>query len=134
MRAVKQQQKLSEVENPRAWLFTVAANLWCDQCRRQQRRPTSQPLHLVAEPATTGWAETENREYLARVIESFQELPELQRKVLYLRTVEQFSLAEIAQIAETTVNSVKVSLSLARKRLRQKFATPQQTANRELKS
>lgn len=134
LRAVKRQQRLSEVENPRAWLFTVAANLWRDQCRRQQRRPPTQPLHLVAEPVTTEWAETENREYLARVIESFQELPELQRKVLYLRTVEQFSLVEIAEIAETTVNSVKVSLSLARKRLRQKFESPPKKANQELKS
>ncbi|MGI9517955.1 MAG: RNA polymerase sigma factor [Pirellulaceae bacterium] len=134
LRAVKQQQQLSDVENTRAWLFTVAANLWRDQCRQQQRRPPSQPLHLVAEPATRDWAETENREHLTRVMESFQELPELQRKVLYLRTVEQFSIAEIAEIAETTINSVKVSLSLARKRLRQKFERPQQKENQELQS
>ncbi len=48
-------------------------------------------------------------------------LPERQREVLYLHACEGFSLAEIAEILSLSPEAVKASLSLARKRMRQKL-------------
>ena len=76
-----------------------------------------EPLHLVDDNRFVADAcGTDRREYLLQVLGYFQRLPQLQREALYLRTVEGLSIAEIAKITDTTENSVKVSLSVARNR------------------
>jgi len=66
----------------------------------------------------------ETKEHLENVLASFQELPETQRQVLYLKTVEEHSIDEISQILDLSRNNVKVNLSHARKKMRQKFLEP----------
>jgi RNA polymerase sigma factor (sigma-70 family) len=48
-------------------------------------------------------------------------LPPRQREVLYLVAVEDLLLAEVAEILRINQNTAKVHLSLARKRMREKF-------------
>lgn len=82
------------------------------------------PLHLMEVVATAQQEEeVESREHLETVLASFQELPDRQREVLYLRAVEEFTVSEIAAMLETSENNVKATLSIARKRLRKRFAT-----------
>jgi RNA polymerase sigma-70 factor, ECF subfamily len=61
------------------------------------------------------------KEELLRVRETMDALPDRQREVLYLHTCEGFSLPEIAEILDISREAVKSSLSLARKRMRQKL-------------
>jgi RNA polymerase sigma-70 factor (ECF subfamily) len=46
------------------------------------------------------------------------QLPEKQRQIIHLRDVEGYSYQEIADITETTLDFVKVSLHRARKTLK----------------
>ena len=61
------------------------------------------------------------KEDLLRVRETMDALPDRQREVLYLHACEGFSLPEIAEILALSPQAVKASLSLARKRMRQKL-------------
>jgi RNA polymerase sigma-70 factor (ECF subfamily) len=49
-------------------------------------------------------------------------LPPRQRAVLHLIAVEEFSLSEVAEILQISRDTVKVNLSLARKRMRDELA------------
>jgi RNA polymerase sigma-70 factor (ECF subfamily) len=46
-------------------------------------------------------------------------LPPQQRLVIQLREIEELEIEEIAEIAELTVNNVRATLSIARKRVRE---------------
>jgi RNA polymerase sigma-70 factor (ECF subfamily) len=48
-----------------------------------------------------------------------QSLPEQQRLVIHLRDIEEYELEEIAEITELNMNTVRVNLSRARKKVRE---------------
>jgi RNA polymerase sigma-70 factor (ECF subfamily) len=59
----------------------------------------------------------ERKEVLDLVLRTIDELPTQQRWVILLREIEGLEVEEIAQITDMTVNNIRVSLSLGRKRL-----------------
>ena len=62
-----------------------------------------------------------HREEFGRILKTMQSLPDQQRNILHLRTVEQFSISEIAELLDVTQNNVKANLSIARKTMRKKI-------------
>lgn len=64
----------------------------------------------------------EQREELERVLSLMNALPERQRTVLYLIAVEELSLGEVSNVLEIEKNAAKVSLSLARKKMREEYS------------
>jgi len=62
-----------------------------------------------------------NAESVHLALQSLQELPEGQRQALYLRACEGLSAEEIALVLGTSANSVKASLCVARKKLREQL-------------
>lgn len=65
----------------------------------------------------------ENKEALAFVLRAIDELPSQQRLVIFLREIEGLEMEEIAQLTDMTINNIRVSLSLGRKRLVQIYNT-----------
>jgi RNA polymerase sigma-70 factor (ECF subfamily) len=61
------------------------------------------------------------REEILQALKTIEQLPARQREVLHLSAVEELSIAEIAEVLGITSNSVKVSLSEARKKMRSAF-------------
>ena len=112
---------LKEEGPSKAWLFKVVLNRFRDRARWKNRRPETslEPLELAdhVDPSKV----VEGREQLQVVLDSFQQLPETQRQVLFLRTVEALSIDEIAEVTGINRNSVKANLSHARKKMREKF-------------
>ena len=125
LRAVRQGDRISGISNLRSWLFTVAINIWRDERRKITRNPATCSLQAMDPPQPDMAAELEEtRERLQAVLKYFQQLPERQREVLFLKTVEGLSIAEIARVTGATSGSVKTNLCLARKRLRKHFDRP----------
>ena len=124
LRAVQHRDEIAAMADPKGWLLRVATNLWRDRLRAAKRRPSRQTLNIdLPDDSENPQAQAESREELAAVLERFQDLPETQRQVLFLRTVEERSIDEIVQILGLSRNNVKVNLSYARKKMRQKFLT-----------
>jgi RNA polymerase sigma-70 factor (ECF subfamily) len=102
--------------NMRPWLFTIMHNLYVSRWRRMKVRsevmvedadadlavPASQPAHAEMRDALRGLAM----------------LPEEQRQVLLLTTVERLEYSEVADILGIPVGTVMSRLSRARDRLR----------------
>jgi len=115
--------------NLRAWLFTLMHHLHASQVRQSSRRAAMLPLvdvedveaELVAPAAADGLALDLQRCLL--------QLPEEQRAVLLLVSLEDMSYAQVARITGTPIGTVMSRLSRARSRLQALLNAPAGTGH-----
>ena len=107
-------------ENPRAWLFTVAANLAHDESRHVIRRKKHLALlkgEAAADPPRHDPVAAMEQEARARTVRrALDALSERDREVLLLRDAG-LSYPEIAERTGLAVGAVGTTLCRARKRL-----------------
>jgi len=105
------------ITNPRAYLLRIATNLWIDELRRRGHEQPTPPEHMdaLAAPRETGPEESDLRAAGARL----QRLSPQERAAVLLREMFELSLAEIAELLDTTVGAVKAALHRGRDRLRE---------------
>lgn len=104
----------------RAWLFTLMHNLFIDGRRKALRQATEQLDLDAPEPASTAQA-TEQALDLQRCL---MRLPEEQREVLLLVTLQDLGYADVARITGVPLGTVMSRLSRARARLRELMDEP----------
>lgn len=111
----------------RAWLFTVMHNLFLNQVRRSSRQAQGSTVdiddvahELVAPDAGVGQALDLQRCLLR--------LPQEQRAVLLLVSLEDMSYAEVARIIGVPIGTVMSRLSRARSRLQTLLDAPIKSA------
>lgn len=101
-----------------SWMFRIVQNTWLDDYRSRQRRPTDaldeQMEFMVGDDGTTL---LESRSEARRVRELIAQLPEDQRAVLLLVTVEGLSYKQTADTLNVPVGTVMSRLARARSRL-----------------
>jgi RNA polymerase sigma-70 factor (ECF subfamily) len=108
------------VENPRAYLFRAATNLWIDTLRR--RDTESEALALQAAAAGDRAAAPGGvRDAGATVL---QRLAPQERAAVVLKDVFEMSLEEIGAVLGTTVGAVKAAIHRGRSRLREAEGEP----------
>ncbi|KKL93344.1 hypothetical protein LCGC14_1875630 [marine sediment metagenome] len=113
--------------NCRAWLMRILRNTRIDRLRRRKVAGPALPLQedLLAEPAPhpePAW--TDARDILENfadeeVIRALGELPEAHRLTLFLIDVAELSQAEVAEITDVAVGTVKSRTSRARATLKE---------------
>lgn len=101
----------------RAWIFTILHNL----AMTRLRRSASQPPHVTLDDAGEGnlslGASQEDRLRYRDLLVALDQLPEEQRTVLLLVTVEELSYADAARVLDVPIGTVMSRLSRARERL-----------------
>jgi RNA polymerase sigma-70 factor (ECF subfamily) len=110
-----------------AWLYRIATHLCYDRFRKWERQPRSAWLENIspadAEPATSDLGEPS----LGRVIEQAEmtgcvrgyldDLSDDYRTVIILHDLEALTNTEIAELLGTTLDTVKIRLHRARRKL-----------------
>lgn len=101
----------------RAWLFTLMHNLFVDSARRALRQAGQRvDLEDAASELVAPVGATDQVLDLQRCL---QRLPEEQREVLLLVTLQDLSYEEVARVTGTPIGTVMSRLSRARSRLRE---------------
>ncbi len=110
----------------RTWMFTILHNLAMNRLRQSKRRGQHIPLEDAAEATLGEPAEQETRLHQADIVAAVDRLPEEQRAVLLLVSIEDLSYAEAAKALDVPVGTVMSRLSRARERLRQDLSGERQ--------
>lgn len=107
------------LENPRAWLFRVASNVWLNRMRGQREVPHAAPLS----DATQVGEQAEQRATREAAGTLLGRLAPQERAAVVLKDVFDLSLEEIAEGLSTTVGAVKAALHRGRGKLSEPDAT-----------
>jgi RNA polymerase sigma-70 factor (ECF subfamily) len=96
----------------RAWLFTIMHNLFINQLR-------SAPPASVQLDEMTDAGHAEDASIAIDLERALASLPDDQREVLLMVTVEDFTYAEVARVTGVPIGTVMSRLSRGRRRLRE---------------
>jgi RNA polymerase sigma-70 factor (ECF subfamily) len=112
-------KELAGIRNPEAFCVTLIKNLSLDYLRasRQHEAVDEVMIRVNISPETA----LIERDDLNQVQRLMKQLPEQQRKVLHLHTIEACSLEEIEEITGLSAVNVRVLLSRARKFIREQY-------------
>ena len=101
----------------RPWVYTILHNLLVDHQRQHSQRGTAVPLHLVDDATLGRPADQETGLHHRDLLRALDALPEEQRTVLLLVSVEGLPYAEVAAVVGVPLGTVMSRISRARDRL-----------------
>ncbi len=108
---------LDGIRNPKGYGIRVLRNLCLDRIRRSRKMETPAVLPEPEWPGRQDEA-VDEKERLAKVLDAIKSLPDRQREVLTLRTLDGLSYEEIAERTGMNQLTLRVVLSQARRRIR----------------
>lgn len=115
--------------NARTWMFTILHNLAMNRLQQIKRRGTHVPVEDVGEESLSRPPGQESTLHQTDILKAIARLPEDQRSVLLLVSVEELSYAEAAQALDVPIGTVMSRLSRARERLRVDLAGETRTSD-----
>ena len=111
--------KLHAYASVEALAMSMTKNLCLDKLKSQKRKHLVDVTGLeLGSTEANPYQRSEQLDQVSQVQELLKELPEQQRLVLHLRDVEGYSYEEIEQVTGMQVNALRVTLSRARKSVR----------------
>lgn len=116
----KNRDALDGIRSPKAYAMTLLRNLCLDRIRQARKFSVSgvpESLGGSFDPE----AAMDDRERLEKVLAAVKSLPDRQREILVMRTVEGLSYDEIAQRTGMSYLSLRVLLSRSRQTLRKQL-------------
>ena len=108
---------LDGIRNPKGYGIRVLRNLCLDRIRRSRKMETPAVLPEPEWPGRQDEA-VDEKERLAKVLDAIKSLPDRQREVLTLRTLDGLSYEEIAEQTGINYLTLRVLLSQARNKLK----------------
>lgn len=113
---------LADIENIEAYAMRMTRNKCLDFKRTNKVVPIdAETDRKLQEKTVDVHSKVELSESANQIKKLINQLPDLQRKVMQLRDIEQFTYEEIADATNLNVNAIRVNLSRARKKVRDEF-------------
>lgn len=113
--------------NLKSWLYRILSNIHLNHYRSNKRNPLAQSSeikeNLTMSHQLQNPADQLDRIYLTDLDKAIAKLPEEQRQVLLLITLEGLTYKEVAQIKQIPTGTVMSRLSRARETLRKNMAS-----------
>jgi RNA polymerase sigma factor (sigma-70 family) len=117
-RAISRWHQRREDNDPRSWMFTILHNLAINRMRQKYRRGPHIPLEDADEGSLALAPSHEDGLRHDDLLRALEGLPEDQRAILLLISVEDLSYAEAANVLKIPIGTVMSRLARARERLR----------------
>ena len=130
VKALRFADRFTPGTNIKAWLFTILHNTWRNRLRDGARAPMSvdsERIDALVDSAS-GATDTPERILLRSTIDAdlkaaLDALPEAFRQAVWLRDVEEFSYAEMAEMLEVPIGTVMSRISRGRRLLFERLST-----------
>jgi len=133
VKAFRHSNQFTRGTNLRAWLYTILHNTWRNRRRDASRDAVevdSEQVELAAAGAGGGEpVETPERILMRSTLDAdlqaaLDELPDAFRQAVWLRDVEEFTYAEIAEMLNVPMGTVMSRISRGRRLLFEKLSAP----------
>lgn len=112
---------LEGIQNPAAYGIMLLKNICIDRIRKRAVRK-AEPLDKAPMPEDAGAEDREEmKDTLRHLMQEMEKLPEKQREVLRMKTIEGLEYEEISRRAGISQVYVRVLIAMARKTLRSKL-------------
>ena len=116
--------ELEEIKSIEAFAFRMTRNLCLDKIKRKKPqyyddRETGSARYDEADLAPDPGGSLEMKDTMERVNKIIGSLPEQQRTLVQLRDIEGLEYEEISEITGLELNTIRVGISRARKKLRE---------------
>lgn len=118
LRLWSKRESLSEYRNIEAFAMTMTRNLCLDQLKSPASRKDKFDDNSEMPDYKTPYAKTEHHDTMRLVKMAMDQLPEQQRMVIHMRDIEECDFDEIAEVTGLSLNNLRVTLSRARKKIR----------------
>jgi RNA polymerase sigma-70 factor (ECF subfamily) len=137
VKALRFADRFAAGTNLKAWLYTILHNTWRNRRRDASRQPVDVDSSRVDEAATQiggpAVAETPERILLRETLDrdlqgALDGLPDAFREAVWLRDVEEFSYAEIADMLGIPIGTVMSRISRGRRQLYEALGAAHKTA------
>ncbi|HSH18968.1 MAG TPA: sigma-70 family RNA polymerase sigma factor, partial [Draconibacterium sp.] len=111
----QKRDELENIENIEAYAMRMTRNRCMDSIRANKTIPiNAETDRKIKEETVDVHKQIEFTESANQIKKLIDKLPDLQRKVMVMRDIEQLSYDEIADITELQLNAIRVNLSRAR--------------------
>lgn len=124
LRFLRQLKERSIPDNPQAWLYRVALNLCRDYWKSAQFQTDNRLMADLPEQRDTQSSVielAERQETRREIIQSLDELPDVQKQVVMLRFFQDLKLQDIAETLQLPLGSVKTHLYKGLRKLKSKL-------------
>ncbi|HEX7019370.1 MAG TPA: sigma-70 family RNA polymerase sigma factor [Gemmatimonadaceae bacterium] len=128
LKAFRAAHQFERGTNLKAWLYTILHNTWRNMRRHAGRSPIDVDSEAVDRAANGAETERSPEELLARATldadlqEALDSLPGVFRQAVWLRDVEEFTYAEIAEMIGVPIGTVMSRISRGRRLLYERLA------------
>ena len=112
---------LNKYDSPEAFATTVTKNHCIDRLKVKKRQELLDDSYSGLAGYDNPYLQLERKnteDILHQIINS---LPQLQQAIIRMKDIEEYEVAEIAEITGTTIEAVRVNLSRARKKVREEY-------------
>jgi RNA polymerase sigma-70 factor, ECF subfamily len=132
VKAFRHSDQFARGTNLRAWLYTILHNTWRNR-RRDASRDTvevdSEQVELAAASPVGEPVDTPERILMRSTLDAdlqaaLDELPDAFRQAVWLRDVEEFTYAEIAEMLNVPIGTVMSRISRGRRMLFERLSAP----------
>ena len=128
LKAFRASRQFERGTNLKAWLFTILHNTFRNMRRHDGRSPIDVNSETVEQAADNAGDDRTPEQILSRATldrelqAALDALPDAFRQAVWLRDVEEFSYAEIAQIMDVPIGTVMSRISRGRRMLHDRLA------------
>jgi len=117
----RNKEKLADYKNVEAFAITMTKNYCYDRLKSKQASNLTLVHSNYKEKDTSLDKKLEYRDSVSQVHKLIENLPEQQKLIIQLRDVEQYDFDEICKMLDMKPTAVRVSLSRARKTIREEL-------------
>lgn len=117
----RNKQKIQEYNNVEAFSMTMTKNFCLDRLKSKHAQNLKIVHSNYQDKNVSLQKQVELNDSVDWVSKIMEELPEQQKIILQLRDIEQYEFSEISKMLDINETAIRVSLSRARKTLREKL-------------
>jgi RNA polymerase sigma factor (sigma-70 family) len=118
LRLWSKKEKLNEYRSIEAFAMVITKNLCLDKIKSIRNKNLELKDTEIQMNEISPYKQTKLKDTVQKIHQIIDELPEQQKLIIHLRDVENCDYDEIAEITQLNLNTIRVNLSRARKKVR----------------